>query len=198
MVQTASFILFYPILLPISYCPYKLPWVWCPSCSLLWCPGKWLQKPILFLILGTAFLSGRTFCGFLCPFGTAQDCVSGISNSVSSSQNAKFFYHPSVKWFFLMVVLWIAIGLDTPEFIASDWAPLVFGIFLFLSAFSNRYWCRLACPIGTLILPLNKIAPFSIKREKASCSDCKECEKVCPIGTKPGQKDCVNCKCLDV
>ena len=194
LIQVVSFFSFYPILLPLCYCPYQLPWVWCGNCSLLWCPAKALQKPLLWIIVGTALLSGRTFCGFLCPFGTASDMVSGISNRVSSSPSAELFYHPFLKWLFLVVVLWIAVGLQTPEFTTFDWAPFLFGLFLFLSAFKNRYWCRLACPIGTIISPLNKIAPFSIKKEKTSCIDCKECEKVCPMGKiKTGSLDCINC-----
>ncbi len=172
LVKTASFIFFYPILLPISYCPDKLPWVWCGSCSLFWCPGKWLSKPILFLILGTALLSNRIFCRFLCPFGTISDCISSISNRVVRSPQERLFYRPWVKWLFLVVVLWAAFGLSTPEFTTSDWAPYLFGIFIFLSAFNNRYWCRLACPIGTIILLLNKISHFSIKMKKI-CSSSK-------------------------
>ncbi|MEW6103901.1 MAG: 4Fe-4S binding protein [bacterium] len=109
-------------------------------------------------------LFGRIFCRFICPAGTIQDITNNISRRISGS-DAHLYSHPAIKYVFLVFILILCFDLDASFFLSCYyWIPFVFGIFLFLSSFTSRYWCRLLCPIG-LILSLSKFSPFKIKRE---------------------------------
>ncbi|MEW6104283.1 MAG: 4Fe-4S binding protein [bacterium] len=163
IIKFISLILLFPILIPIKFCPYSLPWIACSGCNLLYCPAKTLRNPILYIAIPLS-LFGRLFCRFICPSGTIQDITNNISRRISGS-DAHLYSHPAIKYVFLVFILILCFDLDASFFLSCYyWIPFVFGIFLFLSSFTSRYWCRLLCPIG-LILSLSKFSPFKIKRD---------------------------------
>gem|GEM_PF-6398179 len=148
-IKLISLFIFFPLLIPLKFCPYSLPWVACFSCNLLYCPAKRLRNPILYILIPSIFLPGRLFCKFICPYGTIQGATNNISRRISGS-DVRLPSHPLIKYIFLVFVLFLCLDLNfLPP--CPSWILPLFGIFLFLSSFANRYWCRLLCPIGAIL-----------------------------------------------
>ncbi len=192
------------ILSPLNFCPYYIPYVMCGSCNFYLCPAKSLQKTFIYLLLITGIIGGRIFCGFLCPFGTVQEMTNDLSKGISHSADVKLKVYSIVKYTFLGVILIIAFDISGFISIPCDiwlpltpnYLPLLFAIFIFIAAFSNRYWCQLLCPIGTILSLFNKIAFVGIKINKTKCAQpqCKFCKDVCPMDKlEPGNLNCMVC-----
>ncbi len=63
-------------------------------------------------------------------------------------------------------------------------------------------WCRYLCPMGAALGLLSKLSPFRIRND-AGCTDCGECENLCPMNaldrTEIDQTSCIYCgKCVGV
>ncbi len=96
--------------------------------------------PLFSLILFNVLLS-RFFCGWICPFGFAQDLLSyifGATRYISSKTHAKMIY---LKYFVLFLTLIALISLASLTMTNS------------LEAFSERYGK------GTSIMPFTSISP---------------------------------------
>lgn len=183
---------FSPILKPITFCPYSWPWIACSYCDIP-CPAKRLRDPILYLLIPLIILTGRLFCSSLCPAGTIQDITNSISRKISGPDYPLYF-NPLIKYAFLILVLSLCFDLNSSFFPPSYyWLPFLLIIFLFLSSFTNRYWCKMLCPIGAIASFGNIFSPFRIKRDKKRCKDCNECESACPVATKPQTTSCITC-----
>ncbi|MEW6007925.1 MAG: 4Fe-4S binding protein [bacterium] len=150
IVKLISLILLFPILIPIKFCPYSFPWIACSGCNLLYCPAKTLRNPILYIAIPLS-LSGRLFCRFLCPAGTIQDITNNISRKISGP-DIRLYSNPYIKYVFLAFILVLCFDLDASFFPSCYyWILPLFGIFLFLSSFTARYWCVFLCPIGFVL-----------------------------------------------
>ncbi len=71
---------------------------------------------------------------------------------------------------------------------------------LFLvSLFWRNFWCRYLCPYGALLGLIATLSPMSVRRDPASCIDCKKCEINCPGSIKLTDKqiirtpECIGC-----
>lgn len=190
------------LMLPLAYCPYPLPWVMCLTCHFYLCPGKHLQHPAIYLILGSAIISGRTFCGWLCPFGTYQDIINWLSKKFSKGGDIALRSCSGVKYILLLPILLIGaemmglidLGLTSYFPLVPLWAPYLFAIFLFIAAFTNRFFCRFLCPVGAVISPFNRLGLIRLKIRRGKCQNCKEHKKICPVGeVKPDSTSCIGC-----
>lgn len=84
---------------------------------------------------------------------------------------------------------------------------LILGILLVCMFFSERFFCRVLCPMGA-VFSLLPVLPFlTVRRSRQSCIPrCKGCEKACPAGVElPGigsadtPGECFQChKCVGV
>lgn len=193
IIKGISLILFSPILKPITFCPYPVPWIACSSCFIFYCPAKRLRNPILYLIIASIILFGRLFCSFFCPAGTIQDITNSISRRISGP-DYPLYSNPLIRYPFLILILFLSFNLEGFFFPFGYYFVFpLFMIFLFLSSFKNRYWCKMLCPIGTIASFGNILSPFRIKRDKKICKDCNVCEKSCPVQTKPETLSCITC-----
>lgn len=76
---------------------------------------------------------------------------------------------------------------------------LLLGLFLIVSLFIDRPFCRYFCSEGARygILSLGRL--FSIKRNEKTCISCNQCNKKCPMQIKVSGKkhirngQCINC-----
>ncbi|MBL7072392.1 MAG: 4Fe-4S binding protein [Candidatus Omnitrophica bacterium] len=162
-------------------------------------------EPILIISLGMiflVFLSGRFFCGWMCPLGTLID-VAGmrlskkriIKKKTNRSRYIKFFVLAGVLvsaglggwmvWFFdpLVIVdrfLLFFKGAQREAF------PVMITLVLFLSTFVTarlvpRFWCRNICPLGAIYAAVSKFSLLT-RRVVPTCQSCNICESTCRMG----------------
>ncbi len=127
------------------------------------------------LLVGVPLLAiffGNVYCGYVCPFGAAQELLGYVVPqrfkqpiSIESMQKARFVKY--VVLFILIIVFFFSRNRTT---LASDplisvfalhfWQfalLLVAGVALIGSLFYVRFWCRYLCPVGAFLSLLNKV-----------------------------------------
>ena len=129
-------------------------------------PHATADLAVALLLLATALLwplFGRPahYCMHVCPFGAAQELVSRLPMRkwrLSPTLVRRLTALRRVLWAALMLSLWLGAGahwLDWELFGAFAWRaapPLVLALaalFVVLSAFVPRPYCRFVCPTGT-------------------------------------------------
>jgi polyferredoxin len=182
---------------------------------------------LLIAVIFTALLLGRVFCGWFCPLGTIGEWVYKIGRKLGLKKKIEFtgFTAALLKYLkFVVLAVLLYFTWTIGELFYKAWCPwsafmtifepdelltdLLFGaIFLLIivgaSLFIERFFCRYLCPLGASLAIFNRFS--LIKPAKAnSCKDCRQCEKVCPIGVeiRAGKKindmECIRCyKCID-
>lgn len=170
---------------------------------------------IIFLI--SSLLFGSFFCGWLCPFGFAQDLISKISKMLKIPQIVvpkkieriiKFSRY--ILFIFVFFGFSFALLLDSPYMVFSgvlSWnykfisiaSWVVFAFILIMGLFIDRPFCRYLCTEGARYGALSILRIFTIKRNDSNCINCNKCDKNCPvninISTIENVRDpqCINC-----
>ena len=125
-----------------------------------------LAAPLLMLIVALLYpLAGRSghYCAHVCPFGSAQELAGKLSRRklrITPRVLRVLTALRNLLWGVLMALLltgtctaWIDYELFT-AFIyssASVWVILLVGLFLVLSVWVPRPYCRFVCPTGALL-----------------------------------------------
>lgn len=125
-----------------------------------------LAAPLLMLIVALLYpLAGRSghYCAHVCPFGSAQELAGKLSRRklrITPRMLRVLTALRNLLWGVLMALLltgtctaWIDYELFT-AFIyssASVWVILLAGLFLVLSVWVPRPYCRFVCPTGALL-----------------------------------------------
>jgi len=170
-----------------------------------------LNFSILIGVLGISLLAGRAFCGWICPVGTLQDLLAGLSRRLTgekkhglgkrSRSRLPIQLSPKLDpWLRSLKYLILAILL-----LASTWAvypplreicparalfsfqlstPLLISIlivFLITSTVNRLFWCKYLCPLGGALAVFNKIAPLRLVINQSSCTNCGCCDAACPM-----------------
>lgn len=130
--------------------------------------GPNLGRPLLIaaalMSIVLPFVTGRQFwCGFACPFGSACELASRLpARKLALSRPAKSLLHIAGSIFLLSIP---AILIIEPEFdlslvepfpafslVAAPIIPVVIAlVFLVLSIFIPKIWCRFLCPTGRVV-----------------------------------------------
>lgn len=79
---------------------------------------------------------------------------------------------------------------------------LLFVGVLFASLVLSQAWCRFLCPEGALLGLLTRLSGWKITLDRAKCSGCNVCNRVCPVEAidigEVDERSCLYCcKCLD-
>ncbi len=177
------------------------------------------------LLLGV--LIGRLLCGWVCPFGFLQDLLYKIPGPKLTlpkwTSNIKyvllvltvllmpFFFGESTLWSFCRYCPASALQVTLPRLIGGGAITLGTAIKLGVTAgvialvvFSERGFCKVLCPIGALLAPLNLLCFWKVKLPSAACQSCMECDDTCPTDIDPSDRieegispsralDCVIC-----
>jgi len=57
---------------------------------------------------------------------------------------------------------------------------------LVLAMMSRRSFCKMLCPIGAMLGPLNYVSLWAINTPmRRPCTGCKKCDRVCPTDSQP-------------
>jgi len=73
-----------------------------------------------------------------------------------------------------------------------------------LALFTSRFFCRVLCPIGAIMAPMNFVSFWFVRPAESNCLLCSKCDKKCPVEGKPSERisagrtanralDCVVC-----
>ena len=198
--------------LPVMNChSCALSWFACPIGVYVHYAGYRLFP---FLAVGTVLIIGvflgRFLCGWVCPFGFLQDLL----HKIPSPKFRVPRWTAAIKYVVLVVMVFaipLALGAETPwsfcRFCPTSAiqvtlpAMLTGGAFsmngftiaklvilvgvLTLVVFSSRAFCKVLCPIGALLAPLNYLSFWRVKPIGPACISCKRCDRACPTDAAP-------------
>ena len=149
--QLISLFILGPLLFyPFSFCPFRLPYLYCFICPARcnWGRTRWA---VLLIVLGLN-LKEHLFCNALCPFGTMQALLFKL-------KTRKFFLPPFMYNFKYIILALIVIVITAT---ALPWLPghklvglraLLLGVLslsIVLSIFISRVFCYTLCPVRAL------------------------------------------------
>ena len=176
-------------------------------------------------------LLGRLICAFLCPFGLIQDLINKIPfikkiHRFKGDRILRLLKY--VVLVFMVIILPISIKL-TPFFckylcpsgtiagilisISNSkiaallgkqfvWKVCVLAMIILTSIIISRPFCKYLCPLGAIYGLFNKISVFTMDVDKSSCTNCKACQKCCPMDIDPFAElqsaECIRCgQCIN-
>jgi Na+-translocating ferredoxin:NAD+ oxidoreductase RnfG subunit len=166
-----------------------------------------LIEPIVFLLWGFVAVSillwGRgVYCGWLCPFGAAQDLISKLANRLGfEGYRLPQMVHErlwAIKYFILIAL--VGLSLDSmvsaaqlaevepfkttfvlrfmrePIFVAYAVALLA------VSALNSKFYCKYVCPLGAGLSIITRFRIFDWLRRRTDCGKpCQACAHQCQI-----------------
>ncbi len=173
--------------------------------------GKFLNRIFIssFILLGATillvFVSGRSFCGWICPLGTLQGIFGSLGNKItkrryplSMEKDRKFRY---LKYVILVVFVigawiggkllirpydpWVAwMHLAEGSEVLSEFfiGAIVLAVSLGASIAIPRFFCRYLCPMGIFLGILNRFSLFRLEKNEETCNHCRLCDQKCPVG----------------
>lgn len=163
----------------------------------------------LLIIFLLTLLSGRFFCGYLCPIGAVQEIVSHVPlPKFVLHQKIPLMIIRGIVFVIFLYMAWILSASLLDFFGISDFFALalttgsiVFVVMLLVSMVFYRPFCRIICPYGVLLSLAAGTSLFALQRTDA-CIDCKCCERNCPVDeAKPNDRkaECYLCgRCTDL
>jgi NosR/NirI family nitrous oxide reductase transcriptional regulator len=168
---------------------------------------QFLLEPLIFILwcataVSLLFWGRGPFCGWLCPFGSAQELVNEFAKKIGIRQiNIPFPWHERL-WPLKYVIFLGLFGLSlydiaTAERFAEvepfktavmlhfmrEWPFVVYAAGLLVaSLFVNRFFCRYLCPLGAALAIPGRMRLFDwLKRRKQCGFECQLCAKRCPV-----------------
>jgi len=156
---------------------------------------------ILIAVIVVTLLTRKSFCGWICPFGTLQEWIGKLGQKIFKNR-----YNPKgkvdsalryVKYVLLVVIIFYSWKLGTLVF--RDYDPylaffhfgtnidemtaayIILGIVLVASLYIDRFWCKYACPLGAILGIVSKLGIITLKREDISRKKCEVCDAQCPM-----------------
>lgn len=168
----------------------------------------------------TALVFRRAFCGRICPLGYLQELFGGIGRKLLKRrlEMPKVLDRPAryLKYVVLAAILlltwnagelvirsydpWVAYNhLTSAELLTENGIGLaVLVIALAGSLVYDRFFCKYACPMGAFLGLISKVSIFKVRRNTATCIDCKACDKACPVNVTVSEVETVTSpECID-
>lgn len=172
-------------------------------------------------VLVGAVLAGAAFCGWICPFGTLQDALTGLRKRLRLPEmrvprkldvilrygrfvvlglilyqtiaTVKLWFSSYDPYRTIFSLEWIF----TPN-LSEHWpAYLIAVLVLLASFFIPRAWCKYACPLGGVMSIVGHTSLLRIRRDAQDCKGCRVCETPCPIGIAVAQANPrINTNCI--
>lgn len=183
----------------------------------------------LFVVLSALWVK-KSFCSWVCPIGFLSELLTPLHFRLFQKGVRVIpfldFVLRGFKYcllaFFLFTILYKMSPIALEQFVFSSYnivadikmlkfftdistttlASLL--ILLALSISIRYFWCRYLCPYGALLGVLSFLSPLKVRRDPATCTNCKRCDRACPCSIIISKKntivsdECFACgKCVD-
>lgn len=185
---------------------------------------------VLAALLAFTIVFGRFFCGYACAFGALGDWVHTVVRGVLARTPLRNVGIPEgamkvlslVKYFLLAAIaaacvlgVWADVSGLSPwvafaGFTSGSLEGIRKGAFVLLGlcvvgmALSERFFCRVLCPMGAVFALMPVLGISSFTRTPSHCvGHCGKCREACPVGLWPdadalSHGECLACgRCAD-
>jgi len=153
-------------------------------------------------VFAAALFLGPLFCGWICPFGTFQELMGKLGRKIFKKKYNRMVppgLDRGLRYLRYLVLGWVVImtarsgqlvfeGVDPYFALFNFWTGevavagfIVLGVTLALSLLVERPFCKYACPYGALLGLTSLFRLIPLRRNGATCIDCKRCDKACPM-----------------
>jgi polyferredoxin len=171
---------------------------------------------LIALVLGL-LLTGKSFCGWICPLGTVQELLGRLGRRLwpraydkvprSAERVLQLVKYGLLVWILVQTARTGKLffeGFDPYYNLFNIWSDtiawtgyLAVALTVVASLFVERPFCRYACPLGGLNGLFNSFSLYQIRRDGNTCIDCGRCDKACPAHVKVSEHDAVrNVECM--
>lgn len=135
-------------------------------------PGLWTAPFFLVILLPVlALVFGNVYCGYVCPFGAAQELLGDLrpKRFATDPDKSVWRYARLVKYVLLFLLTALFAFTRDSAVLTADPLITFFGsarggtvlilalIVLALSIFYHRFWCRNLCPAGAFLAMLKSV-----------------------------------------
>jgi polyferredoxin len=181
---------------------------------------------LLLIVVAMALLLRKAFCSWICPVGFLSDLLAALGRKLfrRNFRPWRWIDVPlrGLKYLLLAFFLYsiLTMGevalrffLESPYNRVADIkmglffvrigtvGAVVLALLAVASVFVQGFWCRYLCPYGALLGLFSWMSPVRVKRNAASCIDCKLCDRACmarlPISTSSAVLNVECTGCLD-
>ncbi len=171
--------------------------------------------------LAVALVFRRSFCGQICPLGFIQEMFGGLGRRVFKKRPElpAWLDTPARFLKYLVLVVFIYLTWTAADLAIRPYDPWVaymhltsaevlaeFGIGLGVliaavvgSFVYDRFFCKYLCPMGATLGLISRFSIFKVRRNEATCIDCKACDIACPVNLTVSEAqtvesaECINC-----
>jgi len=173
---------------------------------------------LMWLVLLLTIVFGPVFCGWVCPLGSVQEFIGKIGTKLFKKKYNRFIpagidtYLRYLRYVVLGLVLYETAVVGTLVFADYDpyfalfnawsgevaWTAFaILAITLAGALFVERPFCKYACPYGAVLGIFNTFKIVKLSRNTNTCTDCKRCDRVCPMNITPADdKNVRNHQCI--
>ncbi len=169
--------------------------------------GFYLAEPLIvvlgiYVIISLILIGRGVFCGWLCPFGALQELTSKVGRFFRlptwnpSERMQKWMWLPKYGSAAIVVgaafIAPAALGAVeevepfktaiTSAFVRS-WPFVTYAVLLlFVSLFTERFFCRFLCPLGGVLAVFDRLHILNLLKRRPECGHpCQLCERGCPV-----------------
>ena len=157
---------------------------------------------LMWIVFALALLVGPAFCGWVCPMGSIQEWFGKLGRKLFGRRYNRFIpykYDRILRFLRYGMLVWVLVmtigsgqlffqDIDPYFALFNFWTSevaisgiVVLLVVLGLSLLVERPFCKYACPYGALLGIFNLFRIFAIRRNPATCINCKACDKSCPM-----------------
>jgi polyferredoxin len=165
---------------------------------------------VLVAAVGASFVARKGFCAWVCPVGALSRALEWVGTRTLwrrrgfprvprpldlALSSLKYLLLAFFGWqvFVVMPLAGLEAFMGSPFNLAADAKMLLFfarptalvlgvlGGLALLSLVVKHAWCRWLCPYGALLGLASLASPQHVRRDPATCNDCRACTRACPV-----------------
>ncbi|GAB4283358.1 MAG: 4Fe-4S binding protein [Coriobacteriia bacterium] len=168
---------------------------------------------LLIAVVAVALVSGRAFCGQICPLGALQEGFARLGQRLFGKRLSvpRAIDVPARYLKYLVLIVFLGLTWSTAELAIRPYDPWAayqhltsgeglaeFGIGLAVLVLAlagslayDRFFCKYLCPMGAFLGLMSKVRLLRIRRDAETCVNCSLCDRACPMNIEVSSAETV-------